>query len=122
MKPLLILVGLLISTYGWSNLDSKEPITLNLAEGLVVEYYEVEANRIFRAVFFNEDNHALHFQTNNKINMVQIYDEDGAIKFQLPVESKHMVFKKNLLSEGQYKIGFILQNDPTVHFTKITSK
>ena len=108
-------------TFGWSNSDNSDPIVYNF-DGLDVEYYEVEENKIFRDVFYLQSSEELHFQTNNEIVSVQIYKEDGTIKFQLPVNGNHMVFKKHLLEEGQYKIGFLMKNDPNVHFTKITSK
>ena len=120
MKSLISFLCLFISTIAWSN-DSKEPVRLHMPEGITVEYYEVEDHRIFRNVYFSEISHELHFQTNDKIVMVQIYDAEGRILFQLPVLSNHMVFKKHLLESGQSKIGFVMENDPTVHFTKITS-
>ncbi len=121
MRPILTLIIVLFVTLGWANTDSSDPIVHNF-DGIAVEYYEVAENKIFSNVFFLQSSEELHFQTNTEIVSVQIYNEEGMIKFQLPVNGSHMVFKKHLLKEGQYKIGFIMKNDPTVHFTKITSK
>ena len=121
MRSFLTLIILLFLTLGRAHADTSDPVVHSF-DGIDVEYYEVDENKIFSNVFFLQASEELHFQTNNEITSVQIYNEEGQIKFQLPVNGSHMVFKKHLLEEGQYKIGFIMKNDPTVHFTKITSK
>jgi len=58
----------------------------------------------------------------NDISVIQIYDGQGNLEFQLPVMSNMVQINKNLLADGQQKLGFVMDGVNEVHFTQVTVK
>ena len=62
----------------------------------------------------------MFFNTNDDISVVQIFDGEGELIFQLPVMSDNVQIKKNLFDSGEYKLGFVLEGETEVHLTDVT--
>jgi len=71
---------------------------------------------------YNSTDSNLEFVTDQDISVIQIYNEDGVLEFQLPVMSKNVKINKNLFEQGEYKLGFLLKGNTEVQFTQVNIK
>ena len=69
--------------------------------------------------FYNNESSNLEFVTTQNISVIQIYNEQGVLEFQLPVMSSNVKINKNLFGAGQYKLGFLLEGQDDVQFTQV---
>ena len=74
----------------------------------------------FKVSNYNEVNNALEFVTADVMNYIQIFDEEGKLKYQLPVMSNKLKISTKLFKTGAYKIGFITKENTTIQFTNLT--
>lgn len=77
---------------------------------------------IIETAAFNIESSTLDFTTTTDISVVQIFGEDGKIEFQLPVMSDNVQINKNLFSEGNYKLGFVMSGQNQIYFSDIEIK
>ncbi len=87
-----------------------------------VEVVTVETLDFFSAAEFDTATQNLAFTTTQNISVVQIFNAEGNMEFQLPVMSNNVQINKNLFGEGNYKLGFLLEGQTEVHFTQVTIK
>ena len=87
-----------------------------------IEVITVESLDIFTASSFDTKSENLSFDTKIDISVVQIFNNDGEMEFQLPVMSNNVQINKNLFGEGTFKLGFILEGQSQVHITQVTIK
>jgi len=83
---------------------------------------KVESSEIFQSASYDQSEENLVFTTNDAISLIQIYDAEGTLEFQLPVMSNQVTINKNLFEEGTYELGFLIEGDSKVHFSKVTIK
>jgi len=120
MKNLLTILAALTITYSTA-LASNTPAAV-LIDNAEIEVVTVEALDIFTNAAFDSVSENLIFDTTKDISVVQIYDASGDLEFQLPVMSNNVQINKNLFDKGNYKLGFILEGQSQVHFTKVSIK
>ena len=77
---------------------------------------------IFSGSSFDAESENLIFDTHNEISVVQIFNSNGDMEFQLPVMSNNVQINKNLFDTGVYKLGFVIQGQTEVQFTDVTIK
>jgi len=82
----------------------------------------VDNLEVLESADYNADNETLDFTTKSDISMIQIFDLDGTMVFQLPVMSNYVQINKNLFDKGSHKLGFIMQGTNQIHFTHVTIK
>ena len=87
-----------------------------------VEVVSVEHLDIFTNTAFDSTTENLTFDTKDDISIVQIFNSNGDMEFQLPVMSTNVQINKNLFDEGTYKLGFVLEGQTEVHITEVTIK
>ncbi len=87
-----------------------------------IEVVTVTDLDIFSSSMFDAETKSLVFNTNDDISVVQIFDAEGEMIFQLPVMSDNVQIKKNLFGSGEYKLGFVLEGETEVHLTDVTVK
>ena len=87
-----------------------------------VEVITVESLEIFTDAGFNSDTENLVFVTKENMTVVQIFNSEGVLEFQLPVMSNNVQINKNLFGPGKYKVAFLLDGASKVHFTQVTVK
>ena len=68
---------------------------------------------------YNSATSNLEFETSEKIAVIQIFNEQGVLEFQLPVMSNNVKINKNLFGEGQYKLGFLIEGNTELQFTQV---
>lgn len=71
------------------------------------------------AIYFPQSN-VIKFETKSKIKFIQVFDAQGQMQYQLPVRSKKVRISKSLFSKGDYKLGFMLENESEISFTNLT--
>lgn len=81
-----------------------------------------DVSEFFTVAAFNQESETLEFTTVNEISVIQIYDNEGNLEFQLPVMSNMVKINKNLLADGQQKLGFVMDGVNAVHFTQVNVK
>lgn len=70
------------------------------------------------AIYFPQAN-VIKFETKSKIKFIQVFDAQGQMQYQLPVRSKKVRISKSLFSKGEYKLGFMLENESEISFTNL---
>ena len=69
-------------------------------------------------MYTEKENH-LEFKMDQVVMMIQIFNADGKMEFQLPVQSDQIKLGKSLFDKGEYTLGFILSNQNSLKFTTI---
>ena len=87
-----------------------------------VEVVSIESSEIFTSADFNAETENLSFITNDDISIVQIFNAEGELEFQLPVMSNNVKINKNLFGEGTYKLGFILNGNNQLNSVQVPLK
>ena len=64
----------------------------------------------------------MSFTTNENISVIQIFNANGELEFQLPVMSDDVKINKNLFGQGDYKLGFVLEGQSELHTTHVSIK
>ena len=117
----LILSLVLIATLTSGAFASIIPETKIINTEKVVVTSSVDA--IFSDAKFNDVNSTMHFTTKSDISVVQIFDQNGELEFSLPVMARDVQLNTNLFgNKGIYKIGFVMEGQAKVHYTKVNIK
>ena len=80
---------------------------------------EVETINIMNSSSYESAEENLVFTTEANISVIQIFNEEGALEFQLPVMSNQVKLNKNLFEEGTYQLGFLIEGDSQVHLSRV---
>lgn len=119
MKTLLTLLSALTITFSSAIASTTPEILISSEE---VEVVSIETLEFFSNAAFDASTDNLVFDTTKEISVVQIYNADDNMEFQLPVMSTNVQINKNLFDKGNYKLGFILEGEKEVHFTQVKIK
>ncbi len=119
MKTILFTLFMTILTVSTLYSSSRPEVLLSSPD---IEVITVESLAIFKSTNFDYQTENLIFETNENISFIQIFNKDNELQFQLPIKSTNVQINKNLFEVGDYKIGFMLNGDSKVHFTKVIIK
>jgi len=119
MKNLITIIAVLTIAVS-SAFASTTPETLISNEDVIV--VSIESSEIFTSAEFDAETENLAFTTNDDISIIQIFNAEGEMEFQLPVMSNNVKINKNLFGEGTFKLGFILEGQSNLHTTSVTIK
>lgn len=119
MKNLITIFAALTVTLS-SAFASSTPVVV--FSSTVVEVVSIEALDFLTKADFNSETQNLSFTTTTNISVVQIFNSNGDLEFQLPVMTNDVQINKNLFDKGEYKLGFILEGQTEVHLAKVTIK
>ena len=119
MKNLIVLITIFIITVTTVYASTTPEVLISSPEVEVVTVADLD---IFASSSFDTDTENLVFDTYNEISVVQIFNSNGKLEFQLPVMSDNVQINKNLFEEGNYKLGFVIKDQTEVHFTEVTIK
>lgn len=99
-------------------------ITSTAAMATSVPCIELNHNNLefFVSADYNMAQETFDFNTAEKISIVQVYTMDGTLKFQLPVMSDQLSINRNLFDKGDYKLGFVMEGETEITFTKVNIK
>lgn len=123
MKNLILLPIFLltISTLSFGNTTPEESIKI-----LDVEEVSITVEKSFEDLFqvaeLTKDLSSLKFITNENVQFVQIYNQDGIVEFQLPVDSQNVRINKSFFESGKYKLGFKIDNISDLYFAEVKMK
>jgi len=70
---------------------------------------------------FNLDTKDFKISAVEKIETIQIVNEQGIVEIQLPVNSNIVSINKNLFAQGHYKLAFVFE-DNKVKYAEVTIK
>lgn len=119
MKNLILILTVFIISSSFLKASSTPKVLISSAE---IEVVTIESQNFFVDATFDESNDNLIFNTTKDISVVQIFNAKNEMEFQLPVMSSNVQINKNLFGEGNYKLGFLLEGQEDIHFTKVTIK
>ena len=119
MKNLITLVAILTITVSSVFANTAPEVLISSPNVEVVTVADLD---IFSASTFDAQSENLVFDTHNEISVVQIFNSNGDLEFQLPVMAKNVQINKNLFDTGNYKLGFVIEGQTEVHFTQVTIK
>ncbi len=113
-----ILVGLLMLSQTVS--ASTEPtILISAPEVEVTMFSDLD---FFKSSIYDAESEDLIFITNQKVNVIQIYNEKGDMEFQLPVNARMVKINRNIFGKGYFKLSFLLEDMMIPQFTNVFIK
>jgi len=112
---------LLVISTALANNDSGVPVVL-LNSAAVTITVDNASQELFESATISADKNNVDFIAKENISFVQIYDANGKIEFQLPVESNKIRINKNLFAKGNYKLGFKVQGVDELYIAKVNLK
>lgn len=121
MKNLILnlLFALSLSSISFANNDPAKVILLE-SQDVVLSLSNADQINIFTTIDSNSN--TIDFASNDEINFVQIFDEEGELQFQLMVDSKKVHLGKSLFKSGNYKLGFLIKGQSDVYFSDLEVK
>ena len=114
-----ILLIIATATISFSNITPESELSIITSAAVELSVVNVLQKDFFQVAEYNSELEALEFVTADQINYLQIFDESGKLKYQLPVMSNKLKVSKKLFKEGNYKIGFITKDNTTIQFTNL---
>jgi len=114
----------LISTFIFSLLVLSSVLATSTPTMNIINNDEITVTElaIFNSASFDAETEHLLFNTADDISVIQIFDTEGNLEFQLPVMSNQVKINKNLFGEGTFNLGFLIKGDSQVHFSTVTVK
>jgi len=84
-----------------------------------VEVMLVADMNIFTTAAYDQTSENLEFTTQSDIEFIQIYDGQGNVAFQLPVQSNIVKINKNLFDKGVSRLGFKMNETTETYYTSV---
>jgi len=115
---LLIILAAATISYS-SNVIPESELSIITTASVELSVVNAQQKDFFQVAQYNMEMDALEFVTAESINYLQIFDESGKLKYQLPVMSNKLKISKKMFKQGTYKIGFITKENTTIQFTNL---
>jgi len=115
---LLIILAAATISYS-SNVIPESELAIITTASVELSVVNAQQKDFFQVAQYNMEMDALEFVTAESINYLQIFDESGKLKYQLPVMSNKLKISKKMFKQGTYKIGFITKENTTIQFTNL---
>jgi len=115
---LLIILAATTISYS-SNVIPESELSIITTASVELSVVNAQQKDFFQVAQYNMEMDALEFVTAESINYLQIFDESGKLKYQLPVMSNKLKISKKMFKQGTYKIGFITKENTTIQFTNL---
>jgi len=121
MKNLILILSLSLATIGASfanhNPESSKVVYKS-------EHITVSANNseLISLAHFNVEESSIDFETYQEVSFIQIFDDEGNLKFQLPTSSDKVRISKNLFEKGQNRVGFLFSDKSELKFAEVNIK
>jgi len=113
-----ILVGLLMISQ--SITASTEPtILISAPEVEVTMFSDLD---FFKSSLFDAKSEDLIFITNQKVTIIQIYNEKGDMEFQLPINARMVKINRHIFGKGFFKLSFFLEDMMIPQYTNVFIK
>ena len=120
MKTLIIITILAIAVNVNAN-DTEPTVELLNTEKVTVVTIDLSP-KFFLSASFDTNEEVFHFTTKQDIDLIQIFNTNGDLEFTLPVMSNIVKISKNLFGKGQYNLGFLINGESAVKFSRVTVK
>jgi len=124
MKKLIFVLSIVLISVV-NNYASTNPVeSISIIDNASVEVSFADKSDIdfFTVATFHSDKEIFEFQVEGEIQHIQIFDDAGVLKFQLPVLSSKVKISKKLFEQGNYKLGFLMEGESKVKFTHVVVK
>lgn len=124
MKKLIFVLSIVLISVV-TNYASTNPVeSIRIIDNTSVEVSFVDKLDInlFTVATFHSDREIFEFQAEGEIQHIQIFNDAGVLKFQLPVLSSKVKISKKLFEQGNYKLGFLMDGESKVKFTNVVVK
>jgi len=115
---LLIILAAATISYS-SNVIPESELSIITTTSVELSVVNAQQKDFFQVAQYNMELDVLEFVTAESINYLQIFDESGKLKYQLPVMSNKLKISKKMFKQGTYKIGFITKENTTIQFTNL---
>jgi len=115
---LLIILAAATISYS-SNVIPESELSIIATASVELSVVNAQQKEFFQVAQYNMEMDVLEFVTAESINYLQIFDESGKLKYQLPVMSNKLKISKKMFKQGTYKIGFITKENTTIQFTNL---
>jgi hypothetical protein len=100
----------------FSSGELNDPSLIYSFAGVEIKVLDEASLENFVSFNYELKSKAVHFETVESIEFIQIFDLDEKLLFQVPVLSNKLQLGKELLESGKFKIGFTFSGLDGVHF------
>ncbi len=121
MKTLLTIITT-IATLTISFATTTPPAKLIATAAIEIAAVNVEGHALFESASYNVEEENIEFTTVENVDMIQIFNAEGNLEFQLPVMSNQVSISKALFSQGESQLGFIMSGKAEVFMTSVNMK
>ncbi len=125
MKTLLtIIIAIATLTIGSATTTpvTNAPAKLIATAAIEIAAVGVEGHALFESATYNVAEENIAFTTVENVDMIQIFNAEGNLEFQLPVMSNQVSISKALFSQGESQLGFIMSGKAEVFMTTVNIK
>ena len=124
MKTLLtIIIAITTLTIGSATTVTITPPAKLIATATIeIAAVNVEGHDLFESANYNAEEENIEFTTVENVDMIQIFNAEGNLEFQLPVMSNQVSISKALFSQGESQLGFIMSGKAEVFMTSVNMK
>ncbi len=121
MKTLLTtIIAIATLTIGFAT--TTPPAKLIATAAIEIAAVNVEGHELFESASYNVEEENIEFTTVENVDMIQIFNAEGNLEFQLPVMSNQVSISKALFSQGESQLGFIMSGKAEVFMTSVNMK
>ena len=121
MKTLLTTI-IAITSLTIATATSTPPAKLIATATVEIAAVNVEGHELFESASYNVESENIEFSTVENVDMIQIFNAEGNLEFQLPVMSNQVSISKALFSQGESQLGFIMSGKAEVFMTSVNMK
>ena len=82
----------------------------------------IEGQDLFESASYDAVEENIEFTTVENVDMIQIFNAEGNLEFQLPVMSNQVSISRALFSLGESQLGFIMSGKAEVFMTSVNMK
>lgn len=121
---LAILLLSLSFTFGYANNNLPfETDRISMITSTEVSFdINVEFENYFADINYNESNNYLSLKTIKVVELIQIFNDNGSLEFQLPVQGKQIHISLDDFIQGKYEVNLKFEHENTFVSTEMTKK
>jgi len=119
MKNIITIFTIILHTISIASATATPEV---LIDNEAIKVITLDSIEFYMDASYNLNQQNLEFQTKETIEVIQIYDADEKIVFQLPVKSNKVSINKKLLDPGVSKLGFKMKGLSEIQFTQVKLK
>ncbi len=119
MKKIIITLLVVLTSIGFSIGNFNPSTAIISSPDITVTVANADEESIFTKSIYNAVDEKIEFETTDLVDMIQIYNSEGELEFQLPIMSREVKISKALFSNGSNQLGFVVSGRSETYMTTV---